>query len=194
MKPIATGCRPSPEGLRNEDVVRILEQTNPPLPYDWVNFYSFKPAIAPHLAAREAGVEISLENILAGHERLADQAEFIVVEGVGGWRVPLNDREGVWDLAQQLGYPVILVVGLRLGCINHALLTAEAIRSDRIQLAGWVANQIVADYTPVEATLATLAARLPAPMLAYVPWLEEQDVRVIASCLRQGVIQAINLY
>lgn len=191
MKPIATGCRQTPQGLRNEDVMRILEQTSLLLPYDWVNLYSFEPAIAPHLAAREAGVEISLENIIAGHERLANQAEFIIVEGVGGWRVPINDREGVWDLARRLGYPVILVIGLRLGCINHALLTTEAICADGVNLAGWVANQIVADYTPVEATLDTLTARLRAPMLAYLPWLEREDVQLIASYLRQGVVKQL---
>jgi dethiobiotin synthetase len=192
MKPIATGCRHTAEGLRNEDVMKILEQTDLPLPYDWVNCYSFEPTIAPHLAAREAGVEISLENILARHARLADQAEFIVVEGVGGWRVPINNREGIWDLARRLGYPVILVVGLRLGCINHALLTAEAIRADGVDLAGWVANQIVAAYTPVQATLETLAARLQTPMLAYLPWLEREDVELIASCLREGIVKHLD--
>jgi dethiobiotin synthetase len=129
---------------------------------------------------------MTVETILAAHERLADRAGFIVVEGVGGWRVPLNERQGVWDLARHLGYPVILVVGLRLGCINHALLTAEAISTDGLDLAGWVANQIAPNYPRLEATLDTLRARLQAPMLAYIPWLDWEDMQTVASYLDRG--------
>jgi dethiobiotin synthetase len=189
MKPVATGCYQTSAGLRNEDAVKILAHSSQPLPYEWINVYSFEPAIAPHLAAREQGTEVTIEAILAAHERLADRAEFMVVEGIGGWRVPLNEQQGVWDLARHLEYPVILVVGLRLGCINHALLTAEAISTDGLDLAGWVANQIAPDYPRLEATLDTLRARLQAPMLAYIPWLDWEDMQTVASYLGRGEAQ-----
>jgi dethiobiotin synthetase len=189
MKPVATGCYQTPAGLRNEDAVKILAHSSQPLPYEWINVYSFEPAIAPHLAAQEQGVEMTVEAILAAHKRVADRAEFIVVEGIGGWRVPLNDRQGIWDLARHLEYPVILVIGLRLGCINHALLTTEAISTDGLDLAGWVANQIAPDYPRLEATLDTLSARLQAPMLAYIPWLDREDMQAVASYLSQGEAQ-----
>jgi dethiobiotin synthetase len=189
MKPVATGCYQTPAGLRNEDAVKILAHSSQPLPYEWINVYSFEPAIAPHLAAQEQGVEMTVKAILAAHKRVADRAEFIVVEGIGGWRVPLNDRQGIWDLARHLEYPVILVIGLRLGCINHALLTTEAISTDGLDLAGWVANQIAPDYPRLEATLDTLSARLQAPMLAHVPWLDREDMQAVASYLSQGEAQ-----
>ena len=189
MKPVATGCYQTSAGLRNEDAVKILAHSSQPLPYEWINVYSFEPAIAPHLAAQEQGVEMTVEAILAAHKRVADRAEFIVVEGIGGWRVPLNDRQGIWDLARHLEYPVILVIGLRLGCINHALLTTEAISTDGLDLAGWVANQIAPDYPRLEATLDTLSARLQAPMLAHVPWLDREDMQAVASYLSQGEAQ-----
>jgi dethiobiotin synthetase len=186
MKPVATDCYQTPAGLRNEDAVKILAHTSQPFPYEWINVYSFEPAIAPHLAAREQGIEMTVEAILAAHKRVADRAELMVVEGVGGSRVPLNERQGVWDLARHLEYPVILVVGLRLGCINHAVLTAEAIRTDGLDLAGWVSNQIDPNYPRLEATLDTLRARLQAPMLAHVPWLDREDMQAVASYLSRG--------
>jgi dethiobiotin synthetase len=189
MKPVATGCYQTPAGLRNEDAVKILAHSSQSLPYEWITIYSFEPAIAPHLAAQEQGVEMTVEAILAAHKRLAHWAEFIVVEGIGGWRVLLNDRQGIWELARRLGYPVILVIGLRLGCINHALLTAEAISTDGLGLAGWVANQIDPDYPRLEATLDTLRTRLQAPMLAYIPWLDQEHVQTIATYLSRGRAQ-----
>jgi dethiobiotin synthetase len=189
MKPVATGCYQTPAGLRNEDAVKILAHSSQSLPYEWITIYSFEPAIAPHLAAQEQGVEMTVEAILAAHKRLAHWAEFIVVEGIGGWRVLLNNRQGIWELARRLGYPVILVIGLRLGCINHALLTAEAISTDGLDLAGWVANQIDPDYPRLEATLDTLRTRLQAPMLAYIPWLDQEDVQTVASYLSRGRAQ-----
>jgi dethiobiotin synthetase len=191
MKPIASGCQRTSEGLRNPDAVRIMVQASQPLPYEWVNPYGFEPAIAPHVAAREAGVDITLDTVIAAYQKLVARAQFIVVEGVGGWRVPINDHQGVWDLARQLGDPVILVVGLRLGCINHALLTAETIVADGLSLAGWIANQIDPYYERAGATLDTLAVRIEAPMLAYIPWLESENVPVIASYLKGCLDQLI---
>jgi dethiobiotin synthetase len=184
MKPVASGAQQTPEGLRNEDALLIQARGNQPLPYSLVNPYCFEPPLAPHLAAQREGVEISIDCVLEGRAALAAKAEYVVVEGVGGWRVPLNPRgEKVSDLALRLGYPVILVVGLRLGCINHTLLTDEAIVRDGANFAGWIGSQIDPEYVTVTETLETLASDLPVPMLGYIPWLASRDDVRIAACL-----------
>lgn len=171
MKPVASGCVASPQGLRNGDAQRLLVQSSHPVPYDWVNPYAFLPPIAPHIAAREAGIEIDLGRIRHCAVALAVQADLLVVEGVGGWRVPLGPALAVSDLPQALGLAVILVVGLRLGCLNHAALTAESILACGCHLAGWVANQIDPDLARYEENLVTLSALIPAPRLGFIPWL-----------------------
>ncbi len=129
--------------------------------------------MAPHLAAAEAGVVIELARIAASFERLAARADAVVVEGVGGWLVPLNDHDTVADLSVRLGLPVILVVGMRLGCINHALLTVKAIRDAGLPLAGWVANRSVPSMARFEENVAALATRVDAPLLGTVPHLAD---------------------
>lgn len=171
MKPVASGCVASPQGLRNGDAQRLLVQSSHPVPYDWVNPYAFLPPIAPHIAAREAGIEIDLGRIRHCAVTLAVQADLLVVEGVGGWRVPLGPALAVSDLPQVLDLAVILVVGLRLGCLNHAALTAESILACGCHLAGWVANQIDPDLARYEENLVTLSALIPAPRLGFIPWL-----------------------
>jgi dethiobiotin synthetase len=136
-----------------------------------VNPYAFEAAIAPHIAAQQAGVRIDLEIIAAAYARLAAVADVVVVEGAGGWRVPLNDDEDMADLAQRLGLPIVLVVGLRLGCLNHALLTAESITQRRLPWAGWVGNHIDAAMACPAENLAALQARLPGPCLGVQPFL-----------------------
>lgn len=127
-KPVASGCELGPKGLRNADALALLAQSSLPLSYAEVNPFAFEPAIAPHLAAREAGVALTVQSLLMPmRELLAKGADFTLIEGAGGWRVPLADQDNLSDLAMALGLPVILVVGVRLGCINHALLSAEAI-------------------------------------------------------------------
>ncbi|MCW8828653.1 MAG: dethiobiotin synthase, partial [Gammaproteobacteria bacterium] len=142
MKPVASGCAPTAAGLRNDDALKLQAQASVALAYETINPYAFEPAIAPHIAAELAGQRIELSTIVTSYRRLAAEAEISVVEGVGGWRVPLNDAQTVADLAGAIGLPVILVVGLRLGCINHALLTAESIRASGCTLAGWIANSV----------------------------------------------------
>ena len=173
MKPVASGCTAGPRGLRNADAQRLRTQSSRRVPYDWVNPYAFRPAIAPHIAAREAGVEIALELIRERAEVLASQADCLIVEGVGGWRVPLGPDLAVSDLPRALGLPVILVVGLRLGGINHALLTAESILARGCVLAGWVANQIDPDLARREENLAALSSLISAPAIGFIPWLGE---------------------
>ncbi|MCO5762894.1 MAG: dethiobiotin synthase [Chromatiaceae bacterium] len=160
-------------GLRNADAERLLAQASRPAPYDWVNPYAFLPPIAPHIAARELGVRIDPGLIHARARALAGMGEVLIVEGVGGWRVPLGPDLALSDLPGLLGLPVILVVGLRLGCLNHALLTAESILAGGCRLAGWVANEIDPEMARREENLATLASLLPAPLLGHIPWLEE---------------------
>lgn len=183
-KPVASGCERTAKGLRNSDALGLLAGCSLPLRYKEVNPFAFEPAIAPHLAAREAGVQLDVE-ALAGpvNAVLARNADFSLVEGAGGWRVPLAGGENLSDLAVRLGLPVILVVGVRLGCINHAVLSAEAIQRDGLVLAGWVANIVDPATSRLEENLATLAERLPAPCLGRVPRLEVPSAEAVAAHL-----------
>ncbi|KAA5835804.1 dethiobiotin synthase [Pseudomonas chlororaphis] len=188
-KPVASGCELTPKGLRNADALALLAECSLPLTYDEVNPLAFEPAIAPHLAAREAGVALTVQALLAPMRQvLAKGADFTLIEGAGGWRVPLADQDNLSDLAMALGLPVILVVGVRLGCINHALLTAEAIAQDGLQLAGWVANIIEPKTSRLEENLATLAERLPAPCLGRVPRLKAISAEAVAEYLQLDLL------
>ncbi|WP_426119267.1 dethiobiotin synthase [Pseudomonas sp. DSP3-2-2] len=183
-KPVASGCAVTANGLRNDDALALLAQCSVTLTYDEVNPVAFEPAIAPHLAAREAGVALTVQGLLKPMRLLlARNADFSLIEGAGGWRVPLADQANLSDLAVALQLPVILVVGVRLGCINHALLSAEAIAQDGLQLAGWVANIVDAKTSRLEENLATLAERLPAPCLGRVPRLKKPSAEAVAEYL-----------
>lgn len=172
-KPVASGCVATAEGLRNDDALALLGECSLALAYEEVNPFAFEPAIAPHLAAREVEVTLSVANLLPAVRRVLDKgADFSLVEGAGGWRVPLTGAESLSDLAVALKLPVILVVGVRLGCINHAVLSAEAIARDGLHLAGWVANIVDPHTSRLDDNLATLAERLPAPCLGQVPRLQ----------------------
>ncbi len=162
LKPIAAGCEDTADGLRNEDAVNLMAASSMTLPYDLVNPVALKAAIAPHIAARQEGRRISLSQ-LAGYVRGAlssHPADLVLVEGAGGWRVPLNDREMLSGLAKELNLPVIQVVGMKLGCISHALLTAEAIQADGLRYTGTVAN-CFGDMDVREENLLTLRQHLP---------------------------------
>lgn len=184
-KPIASGCVRTPEGLRNDDALALLAQCSLPLEYAEVNPLAFEPAIAPHLAAREVGQALSvaaLEHAVRHVQAYA--ADLTLVEGAGGWRVPLTPGVSLAELPRRLGLPVILVVGVRLGCINHALLSAEAIRADGLHLAGWVANLIEPATERIEDNLDTLAYSLEAPCLGVVPFMADADAARVAGYLR----------
>jgi dethiobiotin synthetase len=183
MKPVASGCEATAEGLRNEDAVALRAVGSRTVPYELVNPYAFAPPIAPHLAAEQADIEIALARISACFAELSAQSDFVVVEGVGGWMVPLNEREDVADLAAALELPVVLVVGVRLGCLNHALLSAEAIARRGLPLAGWVANLIEPETAFVEENVRTLEARLDAPLLGRIPFADELDPDAVAAAL-----------
>lgn len=180
MKPIAAGIEA--DGC-NEDVVQLLAASSVQPPLEWVNPYLYAPPIAPHIAAAEAGRPMHIEVIRQALERLRTLAEVVWVEGAGGFRVPLDARYDTADLAQHLALPVVLVVGMRLGCLNHALLTAEAIEHRGLVLAGWVANRIDPAMTRFEANLETLQIRLNGPLLGVVPYGASPEQAVPALCL-----------
>jgi len=168
FKPVASGAQRTALGLRNDDALALQAASTPGLRYEEVNPCCFEPAIAPHLAAREAGVEIDLSALDAAHEHLARRHDWVVVEGAGGWLVPLNRQHSFADWVGQRGWPVILVVALRLGCINHALLSAEAIRR-RGRLLGWVANVPPPAPERLADNIQTLRELLPEPQLGTAP-------------------------
>jgi dethiobiotin synthetase len=175
MKPVASGCELSEQGiwqgqLVNDDVVALYEAGNVPAALELINPYRFEPAIAPHIAAEKAGVEIDVDLIVRSYHALTEMAEVVVVEGAGGFFVPLNDSQTLADLAVKLNLPIILVVGMRLGCINHALLTVEAIKSRGLMLVGWIANQVEPDMPMFAENLDSLQQRIEAPCLNVVPW------------------------
>ena len=188
-KPVASGCVRTADGLRNDDALALLGECTLALRYDEVNPLAFEPAIAPHLAAREVGVLLDVAALQGPVQSVLDkQADFTLVEGAGGWRVPLAGDAALSDLAIALQLPVILVVGVRLGCINQALLTAEAIQRDGLTLAGWVANLVDPHTSRLEDNLATLAERLPAPCLGYVPRLAEALPAVVSGYLNLDLV------
>lgn len=162
MKPVSAGSEP---GQLNEDVVALMQAANVQSDVTDVNPYAFAEPIAPHIAAQQAGVTIELSVIAEAYARLAAQSDIVVVEGAGGWRVPLNDHADMADLAQRLGLPVVMVVGVRLGCISHAVLTADAIRGRQLPWAGWVGNHIDPEMAQQTANLQALRERLPGPCL-----------------------------
>ena len=184
VKPVASGCEMTPEGLRNSDALSLWGECSLPLSYAEVNPLAFAPAIAPHLAAREVGTFLTVDALVVPIRAMrAKQADFMLVEGAGGWRVPLEGEANLSDVARAVGFPVILVVGVRLGCINHAVLTAEAIAQDGLNLAGWVANIVDPQTSRLEDNLATLHERLPAPCLGTVPYLAEATPAAVADYL-----------
>ncbi len=168
MKPVASGCEHTNDGLRNDDALKLMAAANVVAPYEVVNPYAFEPAIAPHIAAEEAGQLIDIDRINALAQTI--EADYLVIEGVGGWCVPIADGCLLAELARATADEVILVVGLRLGCINHALLTAAQIERDGILLKGWVANHVDPDMQMQSQNIETLQSLMPCPLLGIVPW------------------------
>lgn len=182
LKPVAAGCELTEEGLCNEDALALQAQSSLPLSYAQINPVALAPAIAPHIAAARENRRLSADR-LAGFCRgsMMLPSDLLLVEGAGGWRVPLNERETFADLVKILQLPVILVVGMELGCINHALLTAEAIRRDGLELAGWVANSVTPEMDCYEDNLASLQQRLDCPLIAELPFLADNCVEQAAT-------------
>ena len=171
----------SDEGLRNSDALLLQSTASIKLPYEQVNPFAFEPPIAPHIAAIAEKRVLSADRISAMcRGSLMQPADFAIIEGAGGWRVPLSHRETMAHIPKQLSIPVIMVVGVKLGCINHALLTAESIARDGLRLAGWVANAVDPDMSCYEENVATISTMLRAPLIAEIPFLEELSPESVA--------------
>lgn len=179
MKPVAAGCELVNGELISEDVTRLITASNVTAPLAQINPYAFAPAIAPHIAAQQTGVEIELTTIQEAYQGLVALADVVIVEGAGGFCVPLSDSLDTAELAQALNLPIILVVGMRLGCLNHALLTVAAIQARGLVLAGWAANQIDPQMEAFDENLSTLKQRIAAPCVATMLWNIRPDLSSI---------------
>ena len=177
MKPVAAGGEMSPDGLLNDDVEALRSASGVALTSDDLCCYLLPEPVAPHIAALHEEIEIDLDVIRQRFDQLAELADVVLVEGVGGFLVPLGDSITTADLAVDLDLPVIMVVGMRLGCLNHALLTQEAITARRLTLAGWVANQIDPNMAEFEANVDALEERIRAPLLGVIEWQKNGDIR-----------------
>ena len=176
VKPVAAGCELSSEGLHNEDALFLQQACTVALTYEQINPFALQPAIAPHFAAARESLQLDAKSLAAHCQSVLDlKAAFTVIEGAGGWRVPLNDSETFADIAKRLKVPVILVVDIKLGCLNHALLSAEAIRADGLELAGWVANQANGVDECHDEMVADLERRMACPLLGDLPHSLNQD-------------------
>jgi dethiobiotin synthetase len=193
MKPVAAGMVMTPEGPRNDDALELLGESNVRAPYEDVNPWLLNMPASPHLAARHDGVSISPDRILAAHRRLAAKSDVVLVEGAGGWLAPISSVATMADIAEKLALPVIFVVGMRLGCLNHALLTREAIRSSGLPFAGWIANKLAVEMPLANANIESLTSRFRAAPLAVVPpgaalvsdpipsWAEEAAKKLVSA-------------
>ncbi len=191
MKPLASGCQSTPQGLRNDDALALQAASDPQPRYEDLNPVALPQPLAPEIAAREAGVEVTMTPMLAAYERLAARADVLVVEGVGGWMAPLSTTLDQVDLVRALDLPVVLVVGMRLGCINHARLSAAAIAADGCQLVGWIASEVDPDMARRDENFALLSQRLPSPCLGRLPWTGHPDPASQASRLDLGPITSL---
>jgi len=190
MKPVASGCAPTPEGLRNEDALTLLAAMNVRARYSDVNPYAFAPAIAPHIAAREAGVDIDFSVLDRAYDRLRMQSQALIVEGAGGWLAPLDSSRVFADLAVHWQMDVVLVVGMRLGCLNHALLTTESIERRGLRLCGWVANSIDPDFPRAAENFSSLESRISAPCLGIFAFEPQADLEALARALAVHALTA----
>jgi dethiobiotin synthetase len=189
MKPVAAGAELIEGVWRNDDVDALAAASNLALPQSLTTPYWLREAVAPHIAAAHEGVRMDPVHLLDCVRQVQQQAQAVVVEGVGGFRVPLTDDYDTADLAQQIALPVVLVVGLRLGCISAALLTAEAIRSRGLRLAGWVANTVDVQMLQLQANVQAIEARIAAPLLGVIPKLETPNAAQAAVYLDLSKLQ-----
>jgi len=184
IKPVAAGCELTEQGMTNSDALQLQAAASHQLSYQQINPIALEPAIAPHIAAAEAGVRLSASR-LVGYCRGVSlmPVDLVLIEGAGGWRVPINSRETLADVARELNCAVIVVVAMRLGCLNHALLTMEAIRRDGLQIAGWVANILDEDMPRLEQNIDTLKQCINEPCLGTVPRLDDLSPQRVAEFL-----------
>jgi len=181
LKPIAAGCEKTPRGLENEDARKLMSASSVKLSYQQVNPIALEAAIAPHVAAQMENRKLDGQRVIGFcRGAMMTKADLVLVEGAGGWRVPLNSRETLAMLPKDLDLPVILVVGIKLGCINHALLTVESIIRDGVKLAGWVANQVDPNMSQPSDSIEYLSAAIQAPLIGTVPYLAKVEPHIVA--------------
>ncbi|HEY0767283.1 MAG TPA: dethiobiotin synthase [Steroidobacteraceae bacterium] len=173
MKPVASGATRTREGLRSADALALIAAAEATAPYSLVNPYCFEPAISPHIAAKEARIEVDTTTIRKNFDALAAEADWVVIEGAGGWFTPINERQTMADLTWALSVPTLMVVGVTLGCLNHAQLTRLAIEARGVSFAGWVASGVDPGMARIEENLASLERLLGEPALAFVSWVPE---------------------
>lgn len=190
MKPVAAGMQWLEGAWHNEDVDRLAHVAALELPLTLTSPYLFREPIAPHIAAHNEGVTMRVQHIVDCYAAVVAQAEAVVVEGVGGFCVPLSEDADTADLAGHLALPVVLVVGMRLGCISHSLLTARAIKAQGLRLAGWVANTVEVGMPYQAENIETLRTRLDAPLLGVVPRLDDPSAQAVASHLDFSLLPA----
>lgn len=184
IKPIASGCLPTPLGLRNDDALTLQKHATHKIDYAQINPFAFAEPIAPHIAAAKSNTELIVAEVLTKTAHaLSSNVDYIVIEGAGGLYVPLNNQETMADLIKAYNYPVILVVGIKLGCINHALLTLEYIYNSNIKIAGWVANVIAPNMQYIDENVDSIKHRVVLPLLGVIPYQNNLDLIAVASYL-----------
>lgn len=185
LKPIASGCEVTAEGLRNSDALALINESNIKLPYTRVNPISFKPAIAPHIAAKQENISLSINTIIDAIDLSnLPNYDFCLIEGAGGWRLPLGNKQFMSQVVKQLNIPVIIVVGMKLGCLNHAVLTQEAILNDGLTIAGWIANVTDKEMSYFDENLQSLKEMILSPLLGVVPYLSKASAYEAAKYLQ----------
>jgi len=189
MKPVASGSLPTAQGLRSEDAATLIAPSNCEVPYDMLNPYCFEPPIAPHIAALRVGQRIELAKILTAYNELRNTADVVIVEGVGGWMVPIDGCQTMADVAVAMDLPVIMVVGIRLGCINHALLTYASIKASGLEFKGWVANIMDPNVSMVPEILNSIQIKMHEPLLGLVPPMRNVDASQVSQCLAKDLIE-----
>lgn len=188
MKPVATGCEKTSEGWRNEDAVQLMKHINVELSYQQLNPVALPSPIAPHLAIEHSNESLTTNKLASYFESINKSADYFIVEGAGGWMVPLNGEESMASIPQAFGLDVILVVGIRLGCLNHALLTAAAIEQSGGHLAGWVANIIDPSSLMIEKNILTLKNSIKAPLLGTLPFMDRDEIATAPEKLDVGLL------
>ncbi len=183
MKPVASGCMLTSAGLVSEDALQLIDNSSSRLPYALVNPVALASPCSPNIAAKLEGREVNTGQVLDAYQQLAKQEGVVIVEGIGGWRTPVFGQSGMGIIIKQMELPVVLVVGLRLGCISHALLTHESLKNENIEIAGWIANQVDPDYMYIDETVACLQDVLDCNLLGLIPYLDDPGLSKTGSYL-----------
>jgi dethiobiotin synthetase len=192
MKPVASGARRTPEGLRNDDALALIEASGTEAPYSDVNLYCFEQPVSPHIASKDAKIPIDVGMIRSKYLALAAEVDWVVVEGAGGWLAPLSEHQTIADLAWALSLPALLVVGVRLGCLNHAQLTRLGIEAHGVSFAGWIASGVDGSMERSDENLAALERVLGEPALAIVPHTGDADSLVLAPAVAQHLLRGLH--